>query len=124
MIKNILQLLNSVKKERKREIILIIVLMLLSSILEVISIGAVLPFLSALNDPNKIQELKYANLLEGSLKIGGANTMLLILTLCFGTIAIISAVVKLLLLRVSLKFSNKVGADLGLSILNVVLYQP
>jgi ABC-type multidrug transport system fused ATPase/permease subunit len=124
MISNIIKLFLSINRARKKEITLILILMLISSLFEIVSIGSALPFLSILNDPDKIQELKYVKLAYTYFNISSTELALLVFTLCFGLLAIISSLLRLLLLKLNLNFSYAVSADLSYSILNRVLHQP
>ena len=58
MYQLILRLWRHIKTKRKVQIVWVIILMLFSSVAEVISISSVIPFLTALTNPEKIFEYK------------------------------------------------------------------
>jgi ATP-binding cassette subfamily B protein len=98
--------------------------MFLSSIVEIISIGMVLPFLAALSDPNRIFIIPFVQPLVQELELKNSNQLLLIITAIFLVIVIISGMVRLVLLWVVTRFSYAAGVDISLNIYRRTLYQP
>ncbi len=109
---------------RRRQCGLLLVLMLLSSFAEILSIGAVLPFLGVLTAPERIFELPAAQPVIKVLKLTEPKQLLLPLTVAFGTAALIASAMRLLLLWASTRLSFATGADLSISIYRRTLYQP
>jgi ATP-binding cassette subfamily B protein len=103
---------------------LLLVLMLLTSFAEVLSIGAVLPFLGVLTSPERIFEMPAAHPMIQVLNLTEPKQLLLPLTIAFGMAVVIAGVMRLLLLWVSARLSFSAGADLGISIYYRTLYQP
>jgi ABC-type multidrug transport system fused ATPase/permease subunit len=98
--------------------------MVFASFAEILSIGAVLPFLAALTAPLSVFESPMAQPLIQVLKISSADQLLLPLTLAFGAMALVAGGMRLLLLWASTRLSFATGADLGFSIYRRTLYQP
>jgi ABC-type multidrug transport system fused ATPase/permease subunit len=98
--------------------------MVFASFAEILSIGAVLPFLAALTAPLSVFESPAAQPLIQALKISSADQLLLPLTLAFGAMALVAGAMRLLLLWASTRLSFATGADLGFSIYRRTLYQP
>jgi ATP-binding cassette subfamily B protein len=98
--------------------------MLLASFAEILSIGAVLPFLGVLTAPERIFELPLAQPFIQALKLTEPKQLLLPLTIAFGVAALIAGAMRLLLLWASTKLSFSTGADLSISIYRRTLYQP
>jgi ATP-binding cassette subfamily B protein len=99
-------------------------LTLVSSIAEVVSLGAVLPFIGILTQPEKV--FNYS-LLAGVIKMFGITSpagLVLPLTATFAIAAIVAAALRLLLLWVSIRLANATGADLSLEVYRRTLYQP
>ena len=95
-----------------------------ASFAEIISIGAVLPFLAVLTAPERIFELPAA---QPFIKASGITTpsqLLLPLTIIFGLAALLSGGVRMFLLWASTRLSYATGADLSISIYRRTLYQP
>jgi ATP-binding cassette, subfamily B, bacterial PglK len=102
----------------------LLLLMLLASLAEMLSIGAVLPFLAVLSDPGRIYEHPAAQSFIQALGIVSADQLLLPFTLAFGLAALFAGVVRLLLLWASTRLSFATGADLSVNIYRRTLYQP
>jgi ABC-type multidrug transport system fused ATPase/permease subunit len=98
--------------------------MVLTSFAEIISIGAVFPFLGVLTSPRHIFELPAAQFLIQVLRITSAEQLLLPLTIIFSLAALAAGGMRLLMLWASTRLSYAAGADLSISIYRRTLYQP
>lgn len=99
-------------------------LMLFSGIAEVVSLGALLPFLAALSSPEQVlAQPKLAPILEW-LDIVSSEQILFPMTLLFVAAAVSAAGIRLLLLWSSTRLSFAAGADLGIEVYRRTLYQP
>ena len=98
--------------------------MILASFAEIISIGAVLPFLAVLTDPVRIFQHPVAQPFVGALGLSAPHQLLLPLTILFGLAALVAGAMRLLLLWASTRLSFATGADLSISIYRRTLYQP
>ena len=103
---------------------LLLVLMLLTSLSEVVGIGAVLPFLGVLTSPEYIFELPAAQPVIQALNLTEPPQLLLPFTIAFAVAVLISGAMRLLLLWASAKLSLATGADLSISVYRRTLYQP
>lgn len=90
--------------------------MILASFAEILSIGAVLPFLAVLTSPGRVFELPKAQFLIQTLGVTSAEQLLLPLTIAFGLAAIIAGAMRLLLLWANMSLSSAVEADLSINI--------
>ena len=124
----ILQLLSRlwrhISKRRRGQFGLLLVLMLLASFLEILSIGAVLPFMGVLVAPERIFQLPSALPVIQTLNLTEPKQLLLPLTVAFAAAALIAGAMRLLLLWTSTRLSYASGADLSISIYRRTLYQP
>lgn len=98
--------------------------MILASFAEILSIGAVLPFLGVLTAPGRVFEHPVAQPFIQILRLTSADQLLLPLTVIFGLTALFAGVMRLLLLWSSTHLSYATGADLSISIYRRTLYQP
>lgn len=98
--------------------------MILASFAEIISIGAVLPFLGVLTAPSRVFEHSLAQPLIQILGLTSPSQLLLPLTIAFCFAALVAGATRLLLLWASTRLSFATGADLGISIYRRTLYQP
>ena len=102
----------------------LLMLMLLASFAEVLSIGAILPFLGVLTEPERIFESPVAHPIIQALKLAEPKQLLLPLTIGFGIAILIAGAMRLLLLWASTRLSYAAGADLSIAIYRRTLYQP
>jgi ABC-type multidrug transport system fused ATPase/permease subunit len=98
--------------------------MLLASFAEILSIGAVLPFLGVLTAPARVFEHPVAQPIIRVLGFTQPQQLLLPLAIAFGVAALIAGAMRLLLLWANTRLTFAIGADLGISIYRRTLYQP
>ena len=98
--------------------------MFAASFAEILSIGAVLPFLAVLTNPDRIFQFSGAKLFINFIGIVSPEQLLFPLTIGFGLAALVSGGMRLLLLWASTRLSFAVGADLSINIYRRTLYQP
>lgn len=111
-------------KTRRFQCLLLILFMLVSAIAEVMSIGALLPFLSTLAAPEKVFAQPFVQEIAHNFGIENADQLLKPLTIFFVIAAIIAGAVRLLLLWITTRFVFATGADLSMEIYRRTLYQP
>ncbi len=109
---------------RRHQFILLLVLMIIASFAEIISIGSVIPFLSALTSPENFFINPLAQPLISFLKIESANQLIAPLTIIFCLSAILSGGIRLVLLMFTTHLSFATGSDFGIDIYQRTLYQP
>ena len=110
-------------KQRRKQFLLLLILMIVASIMEVVSIGAIVPFLGALTSPEQIYQHQLTQPLIKILGLTDPRQLLLPLTIIFVLATLIAAMVRLLLLYVSTRLSYAAGADLSIDIYRRTLYQ-
>ena len=120
----LLRLWLHISPRRRAQFVLLLVLMVSASFAEILSIGAVLPFLAVLTAPERIFQLPAAQPLIHAVGITSATQLLLPLTITFAVAALLSGAMRLLLLWASTRLSFATGADLSISIYRRTLYQP
>ena len=98
--------------------------MIFASFAEILSIGAVLPFLGALTAPERIFVHPAAQSIIQILGITSAQQLLLPLTIGFALAVLMAGVMRLLLLWTNTRLTYATGADLSISIYRRTLYQP
>jgi ATP-binding cassette, subfamily B, bacterial PglK len=122
--KLLLQLWQHMTLRRRHQFILLLVLMVIASFAEIISIGSVIPFLSALTSPENFFINPLAQPLISFLRIESANQLIVPLTIIFCLSAILSGGVRLVLLMFTTRLSFATGSDFGIDIYQRTLYQP
>ena len=113
-----------ISPRRRVQFGLLFLLMILTSFAEVISIGAVLPFLGVLTAPDQIFSHPIAQPLIHALNLTEPKQLLLPITIAFGIGALFSGVMRLILLWAQTRLSHAIGADFSISIYRRTLYQP
>ena len=112
-----------ITQRRRTQLSLLLILMILASLGEVISIGAVLPFLGVLVDPQQVFDSELIAPLIKMLGINKPSELLLPLTLAFIVAATISGVLRIALLWGQTRLGHAIGADLSFEIYRSTLYQ-
>jgi len=118
-------------QRRKKQFGLLLALMILASFTEMISVGAVLPFLGVLTAPEEVFHHPFMqatiNGLEqmfGIATITEPDQLILPLTIAFIAAALLAGAIRLTLLYVMTRYSYATGADLSINIYRRTLYQP
>ena len=113
-----------IEVKHKNKLYLLLIFMFLTSILEVVSIGAVVPFLAALTAPQGIFDHHLAQPLIVFFGVTNPQQLLLFLTISFSFFAVMSGLVRLALLWIQTRVSHAIGADLAKSMYRRTLFQP
>jgi len=113
-----------ISKRRKVQFSFLLILTLIASVAEVVSLGAVLPFIGILTQPDQVFESPWLADFITLFDINSGDELILPLTITFGLAAIIAGALRLLLLWVSIRLSNATGADLSIEVYERTLYQP
>ena len=118
------RLWNHTSRRRRLQFALLLVLMVCASLAEILSIGAVLPFLAILTNPARVYAHTSAQPIIQAMSLTEPHQLLLPLTIAFGLAALFAGAIRLLLLWASIRLSYAAGADLSISIYRRTLYQP
>lgn len=110
--------------ERKKQISLTLILIIITSITEVMSIGAVIPFLGVLANPEAVFEHKFASGFIGLIGINNPSELILPFTMIFVFAALIAGFMRIVLLFVLTRLSHGIGADFNRDIYHRTLSQP
>lgn len=113
-----------ISPHRQKQFGLLLALIILVSFSEIFSIGAVLPFLGALTNPDRIFALPQAQYFIHYLGISTPNQLLLYITITFILAALVAGALRITLLWASTRLSYAAGAELSMSIYRRTLYQP
>ena len=109
---------------RRRQLAVLAALMMITSLAEVVSIGAVLPFLGVLTSPEKIFAHNLAQPFIQLLQIQSAEELLLPFTLVFIVAAIFAGLARIALLWFQTRLSMAIGSDFSVQVYERTLYQP
>ena len=117
------RLWNHLSKRRQKQFILMQIFAIIVSFFEMASLGAVIPFLTVLAEPEAIFEMKYMQPFIGFLQITQPNELALPITLVFILLTMFSALVRFIFLWALTRLSQQAGADLSINIYRNTLYQ-
>jgi len=123
LLNSVARLWQHLRRRRKHQFALLIVLMLVSAFSEVVSLGAVVPFIGILTQPGKVFAYPVVAEVAQALGIPSAEGLVLPLTIAFAVAALVAGGLRLLLLWVSIRLSNSTGVDLSLDVYRRTLYQ-
>jgi len=109
---------------RRIQLVLLLVVMLASGGAELVSLGAVLPFLEVLSDLGRMWQQPLIQMLAARMGLTETSQLLLVATLAFGTAAVLAAVIRLTNLWLNGRLAAAVGSDLSCEAYRRTLYQP
>jgi ABC-type bacteriocin/lantibiotic exporter with double-glycine peptidase domain len=98
--------------------------MVVSSFIEAISIGSVLPFLAALTTPEKLSEIHVIKKALAYLGINGTFELRVTFTLLFVGLVLVSGLFRILFYWVQIRLSMAIGIDFSVQVYENTLYQP
>lgn len=117
-------LFSHVSNRRKIQFLFLLLLTLFSSVAEVISLGAVIPFIGILTQPETVFDQPQLQGLINWLNVGTPAELVLPLTVGFALASVIAGGLRLALLWTGIRLGNAIGADLGIKIFQKTLHQP
>jgi ABC-type multidrug transport system fused ATPase/permease subunit len=110
--------------KRRMQLLALVLLMIIAALVEVISIGSVIPFLSVLMSPDSFYNNPSFNPIIVYVGITEPHQLLFPVTIIFIFSVVMSGLVRLVLLFGQLYVSTKIGADYGLCAYEKTIYQP
>ncbi len=124
-LRNLLvRLWHRISRRRQRQFGLLMGLMLVGAFAEVVSLGALLPFLGILTAPEHVFNHPIVADVAQAWGITSADQLVLPLTVTFIAIVLIAGAIRILLLWVSTRLAFASGADLSIAVYRRTLYQP
>ena len=108
---------------RRRQYVAILALMVLAAFAELLSIGAVLPYLAALTQPKAVFSSALAAPVLQALEIGSDSQLIYVLTILFVVLIILSGAIRIGVLWSSTRFAFAFGSDIGNQVYRSTLYQ-
>lgn len=119
-----MRLWHHLSKYRRRQFLFLVVLMVVSAFAEIVSLGAVIPFLGILVAPERFLDNSLVKTLAQEIGITSPDQLLLPLTLVFIGFALMAGVIRVFLTWASTRVAFATGADLGIEVYRRTLYQP
>jgi ATP-binding cassette, subfamily B, bacterial PglK len=117
------RLWHHIGSRRRRQFYALAVLMVLSAVAEVVSLGAVVPFLGILASPEST--MKYSAMQALSARLGSSpENLVIFFTAAFILAAVLAGALRLLLLWGTTRVAYSAGSDLSIELYRRTLYQP
>ncbi len=107
----------------KIRLLFLLFFMFLSGFAELLTLGSILPFLTVLVDPTALTEIDFVNSLISAYQIEESNLVLLF-SFIFGLCVITSSVLRLIILKINLKWCYLIISELSTEAFNKTLYKP
>tara|TARA_Y100001936_G_scaffold253459_1_gene318232 strand:- start:3021 stop:4838 length:1818 start_codon:yes stop_codon:yes gene_type:complete len=118
------ELWNSIESKRRIQLFFLIGLMLISAFVEVLSLGAVMPFLAVLISPEEAFNQPLISLVAHYLNLIEPSELIFPLTAAFISASIIAGILRIFVLWLTTKLSVLNGSDLSTKVYKNTLYQP
>lgn len=109
---------------RRRQFLALLLLMLLVSTSEIVSFGAVFPFLMALTEPERVLGLPFISSMIERLALNEPRQPILLFSVIFFIAIAFAGLLRILLLWATTRLSFAAGADLSIDMYNRTLHQP
>ncbi len=104
--------------------LLLLGLTLASSVAEVVSLGAIVPFIGILTNPDRVFVSPTISWAVRALDLSTGADLVLPITVAFAFSALAAGGLRVLLLSTSIRLGNAIGADLSIEAYRRTLYQP
>ena len=118
------ELYRHVSRRRRAQLFVLLGLTLASSAAEVVSLGAVVPFIGILTDPDRVLANPTIGRFAQALHLSSGADLVLPITLAFAVSSLAAGGLRVLLLWRSIRLGNAIGADLSIEVYRRTLYQP
>jgi ATP-binding cassette, subfamily B, bacterial PglK len=111
-------------RRRQIQFMLLLALMLVSALAEIVSLGAVLPFLGVLTAPDRVLSVHWVGSFASTLGITTGAQLVLPITIAFAVAALLAGAFRMSLLWASTRLAFAAGADFSIEVYRRSLYQP
>jgi ABC-type bacteriocin/lantibiotic exporter with double-glycine peptidase domain len=123
VFKLVLFISKHLKKKRKTQFIFLSILIFISSFFEVLTLGAIIPFISLLINPHILSDTSFFIFLDNILNIKNKFEIKLFILSLFVFLVVCSGILRLLLSVATMNFSRRIGQDLSEKVFSNILYQ-
>jgi len=111
-------------KRRRTQLKLLLILTLFGAVAEIVSIGAIVPFIGVLTQPEVIFDYSFTSKIIIFFDIQETSELVIFLAIAFIVAALVSGFMRLLLLWATISFVNATAADISILVYRNVIYQP
>jgi len=124
LFKKLVRLWSHFSLQRRRQYYFLISLTLVCALLEIVSLSAVIPFITVISNPEGLS--KYPLIIDtiGSFGITKNSDLVIIICIGFVLVAILAGGMRILLIWMSVHIINSTSRDISDKVLKRILYQP
>lgn len=115
--------LKKISRLRRFQLVFLILLMVIASLAEVVSLGAVIPFLSVLTQPEVVFTHESAQSFIRYMEYDNSSQLIMPLTVLFIVTASLAGIIRLVLLYLVTRVSFGIGSDLSTESYRKTLFQ-
>lgn len=114
------------KLDRRRhyQLACLLVVMMVSGLAELLSLGAVIPFLAVISNPEQFWTYPLVKILAYKVGFSQSSELLIPATLMFALAAILATLIRIINIYLNGKLSGIIGSDLSCEAYRLTLYQP
>ena len=124
LVKDILKLWGYLTSRRKTHFKWLFMLMLIAALAEMVSIGAIFPFLGVIISPENVFSHPLMQPINTIFEVSAAADLRAVITFLFITAVILAGLIRVLLIFVSTRLLFAAGIDVGLMAYNSALHKP
>ena len=117
-------LVKHLSRRRQKQFVTVLLAMLGSGVLEFVSVGSVFPFIAALSDPDRVAAFPVIRQIVEFLDVSKPESLVLLLAIGFATTVVVSALSRLFVMWLTIRFTVSIGADLAHAVFDRTLSQP
>lgn len=121
---SLLRLWHHFNQRRKRQFIFLVLLMIVGAFMDVISLGAVLPFLGILTAPEQVFNYNAIQVVCRIFNFNSPEELILPLSILFAATTLIAGAMRMFLLWLNTRLTAVIGSELSIDVYKRTLYQP
>ena len=118
------KLWRNLPSRRRLQLFLLLWVVLASGLAEMVSLGAVLPFLAVLTNPDELWQQPLTQSFAQLFGMSQSHQLVAPAVVAFTAAAVLAAIIRLLNLRLNSRFAAALGSDLSCESYRRTLYQP
>ena len=111
-------------RRRRIQLFLLFIIMLISGLSELVSLGAVLPFLAALTEPELLLQDPFISNFTKNFGVTTSSQIILLASAAFSATTVVAALIRLINLWVNGRYAAAVGSELSCEAYYRTLHQP
>ena len=124
LVECLIALFACLSPRRRSQLIFLLCLMLLGALAEVLSLGAIVPFLAILAEPTHALQKPLVSKVISTLGLSSSTDIRWQITLLFAGTALVAGAVRFVLIYFTSKVTYGIGHELGAEVYRRTLYQP